>query len=222
MKPTRILVFGRMDVDRSRFLLLTASLAAVACNQPSAVIAPDTGGDDSSATKPGDGEPTGAKPASGVWLEIEPGAEDRPPQLADGDCDNTVGSPRTCGGLTAPPGHCESFDSTVQLCDAFPRFMQPRAAVAAVDCMLERSGSSGVCDWMIWEDCTRDGLEAACVDPRTFEPCTNIANFCGGGIDIASCQSAMSAVQPQHQNHLSTCIHEFCEISFCVTDLQWM
>lgn len=212
-----------MHVDRSRFLFLTASLAAAACNQAQTVASPDAGGKTARATSSRASEASESEVArsSGdpsVWLEIEPGTEDKPRPDADADCSNSVGHPKGCS-LTAPSSHCESFDSTLGLCRAFPEFMQPRAAEAAVDCMLAASGTQAICDWQLWQQCTGAGLQATCVDPNMRPGCDSMNSHCGGGLDVFTCQQALSAVQPQHVERVASCIQEFCEVSFCVSDL---
>ncbi|KIG15577.1 hypothetical protein DB30_05451 [Enhygromyxa salina] len=219
-----------MHVDRSRFLFLTASLAAAACNQAHSAN-PNVGSGAKAARgakdpkAPADpaqahlssqtGQPTGGP---SVWLEIEPGTEDKPRPSADPDCNNSAGQPKSCS-LKAPGSHCESFDSTQALCRKFPEFMQPRAAEAAVDCMLAASGTQAICDWQIWQQCTGAGLQATCVDPRTRPNCESMSSFCGGSLDVFTCQQALSAVRPHNVERVASCIQEFCEVSFCVSDL---
>jgi hypothetical protein len=213
-----------MHVDRSRFLFLTASLAAAACNQAHSASPDTASGAKAARANNGDeaSEPSGARVAqadpSAVWLEIEPGTEDKPRPSVDGDCSNSVGRAKSCA-LQAPSSHCESFDSTMSLCQAFPNFMQPRAAEAAVDCMLAASGTEAICDWQIWQICTGAGLQATCVDPALRPGCESISSTCGGGLDVFTCQQALSSVRPQHVERVASCIQEFCEVSFCVSDL---
>jgi hypothetical protein len=204
-----------MQIDRSRFLFLTASLAAAACNQPTAAITPDTGSADPAKS---DGDTAEAKPdGEKVWLEIEPGTEDKPQSIGSADCDNSVGSPPPCL-MTAPGGHCESFDFTVQTCRGFPEIMQPRAAEAAVNCMLAVSGTWEICDWEITQKCSAAGLQATCVEPATRAECDSISSQCGGSLDVFTCQQALSAVKPHRIQGAASCIREFCEVSFCVSD----
>jgi hypothetical protein len=206
-----------MHIDRSRFLLLTASLAAAACDQPSAAISPDTGS--AEPAKSQDAADT-SEPKSGnesVWLEIEPGTEDKPQTFGSADCDNTVGRPPPC--TISPPGsHCESFDFTVQTCRGFSEIMQPRAAEAAVNCMVAASGTFEICDWQITQTCAAAGLQATCIDPSTRPECDSISSACGGGLDVFTCQQALSAVKPHRIQGAASCIREFCEVSFCVSD----
>jgi len=110
-----------MQVDRSRFLLLTASLAAAACNQPQPATNPDTGGADparsgdaKASSRSRDSEPASEPGGPSVWLEIEPGTEDKQPDPADPNCNNALGKPSSCS-LTAPAGHCERFSSMQNL-----------------------------------------------------------------------------------------------------------
>jgi hypothetical protein len=206
-----------MHVDRSRFLFLTASLAAAACNQPQSAATPDSGGAEPARSgNTGGAEPTSSG-GSSVWLEIEPGTEDKPP-VVDPNCNNQVGSPAACK-LSPPAGHCESFEWSQQLCASFPKFMQPRAAEAAIDCMLAANGTWRVCEWDFWLECTGAGMQASCVDPGTRSECASISSQCGGSLDVFTCQQAFSSVRPQHVSSLASCVREFCEVGFCLTDL---
>jgi hypothetical protein len=207
-----------MHVDRSRFLFLTASLAAAACNQTQTVTSPQASAARDKSDKPNDRQADPATDNPSVWLEIEPGTEDKPRAAADGDCNNSVGRPKTCA-LQAPSSHCESFDSTLGLCNGFANFMQPRAAEAAVDCLLAASGTQAICDWQIWQQCTGAGMQATCVDPELRPGCETMSRNCGGGLDIFTCQQALSSVRPQHVERVASCVQEFCEVSFCVSDL---
>lgn len=209
-----------MQVDRSRFLFLTASLAAAACNQAPSAASPDTGGADPARS----GAQASAEPSTGqsggpsVWLEIEPGSEDKPVEPGDRSCDNQAGQPSSCS-ISPPAGHCESFDFTQQVCQQFPAFLQPRAAEAAVDCMLAASGTEQICSWELLSQCTAAGVQASCIDPATEAECASISASCGGGLDRYGCQQTLSAVRPRHVNAVASCVREFCEVSFCVMDL---
>lgn len=224
-----------MQVDRSRFLLLTASLAASACNTRGPAATPDTGSvepaGDEGRESDGRSEPSdekadsdsGQAASSGVWLEIEPGTEDpKEPVWGTAECDNTIGTPKSCTGLAAPGPACESFSETQRFCDAFPRFLQPRAAEAAVDCMLGMSGTEAICDWSAWQTCALAGLQATCVDPASRSQCMSMSSACGGGLDVLQCQQAFSAVPTRERNRVASCIQEFCEVSFCVIDMAGM
>lgn len=207
-----------MHIDRSRFLFLTASLAAAACNQPRPSGNPDTGGVDPALSKPsGDsGSATAANPG-GVWLEIEPGTEDKPQTFGPADCDNAIGRPPPCS-ISPPGSHCESFDSTLRTCQSFSQVMQPRAAEAAINCMVAASGTWEICDWTIIQTCSAAGMQATCVDPATRPECDSISSQCGGSVDVFTCQQALSAVKPHMIPQVASCVREFCETSWCVSD----
>jgi hypothetical protein len=205
-----------MQVDRSRFLLLTASLAAAACNQPSAALSPDTGGVDPARSQDASPDAPSSTGDPAVWLEIEPGSEDR--QARADACDNTVGTPAPCA-LRPPAGHCESFDMTERLCANLSTILQPRAAEAAVACMASVSGTARVCEWDLWGECVAAGTQASCVEGSTEAECDAISSQCGGSLDTFSCQQTLSAVRPQHRSGIASCVREFCEVSYCVTDM---
>lgn len=216
-----------MDIDRSRFMLLTASLAA-ACNQ-SQVAQPSTPSDDPGsspalvaaepsgrATDEGPDETRDGESPPSVWLEIPPGSQD---VSAPSSCDESPPQLMTCHNLEAPAGHCESFDDTFRLCNSFPAFLQPRPANAAIECMLEQSGSQGICSWRVWNDCTQVGLQAACIEADTRATCDTVSSSCGGSVETFTCQRALSAIRPRHRASAAACIQEFCETDFCITDL---
>jgi len=210
-----------MDIDRSRFLLLTASLAAAACNRPPGATIPDTGGAEPAASNDDATEDKDQDASPKVWLEIEPGSEDDPNSRASATCDNTVTrGPVTCD-LSAPSGHCESFASTQQMCRKLPQFMVPRAAEAAVDCFHAASGTQRICSWEIWNQCVEAGLQTACVEPETRARCQSISSACGGSVDVFHCQQAISGVVPRFADQVASCVQEICEVPFCITDLQY-
>lgn len=216
-----------MQVDRSRFLLLTASLAA--CTTSSSPTTPDTGkvdppnSSDSSSDASGGAttrDASGSSGASsGVWLEIEPGTEDPAQTFDPAACDNAKGAPKSCDGLSAPGPQCESFFDSQRFCEAFPRVMQPRAAEAAVDCMLAKSGTEAICDWTAWQDCAAAGMRATCIEPATRSTCMSISSACGGTLDVFQCQQAFAATRSADAGRVASCIQEFCEVTFCVVDM---
>lgn len=211
-----------MHVDRSRFLLLTASLAA--CTNPK--VAPDpanpgttgAGSSTSSSVNATSGEAT----SSSVWLEIEPGTEDPAQRFDPGACNNSIGTPKSCESLSAPGPQCESFFESQRFCEMFPRAMRPRAAEAAVDCMLAMSGSQAICDWTAWQTCVEAGMRASCVEPATHSLCSSVSAACGGGVDVFACQQAIAAAPVGDAQRVSSCIQEFCEVPFCVVDMALM
>ena len=208
-----------MHIDRSRFLLLTASLAALGCDQRPSAVTPDTGASEPTSNAAGDSASEDPAQPS-VWLEIEPGSEDptRPPA---GSCDNRVGEPAPCASIKSPGSQCESFHSTQQLCQALPKFMQPRPAEATVDCLLAASGTQRICSWDTWQQCVGAGLQATCVDAQTRLHCQSLSSACGGSVDVFECQQGMSAVTPTYTTRLASCIQEFCEVASCVGDMQY-
>lgn len=195
-----------MDIDRSCFLLLTASLAALACEQRAPATPPELGTHDANDA------------AAGVFIEAEPGSLDDPSAVRD--CDNARGEVASCQ-LEAPSGHCESFYATESMCRDLPRVLQPRAAEAAVDCMLAASGTQEICGWTIWQQCMRAGMQASCIEPKTRQTCQSLSSNCGGSFDVFACQQAMSAAKPAFDNALVSCIQEFCEVPSCIADLRY-
>ena len=208
-----------MQVDRKRFLLLTASLAAAACNQRGAAVTPDTGSgepDDASGEAQA-GMTVDASPQ--VWLEIEPGSAQDPNAAGQKDgCDNYTGQPDSCASFSAPAGHCENFNFNRRLCQGFAEVMVPRAAESSVACMLAGSGSPAVCEWDYWHQCIGAGMQSACIDQNTRTECEQVSAHCGGSVDVFQCQQALSAAKQTLQPRVASCIREFCEVPFCLTD----
>src|SRR5690606_41086032 len=108
--------------------------------------------------------------------------------------------------------------STQLLCSAFASFRRPRGAGAAGDCMRAASGTPRICSWETWNECVGAGMQATCLDPATRPECDSISSHCGGSLDVFTCQQALSSVRPQHVGSVASCVREFCEIDFCVTD----
>jgi hypothetical protein len=224
-----------MQIDRSRFLMLTASLAAGGCSgsQPQAlevpeqtvvVIAPPpvepmepVGKDAVVAAEPV--EPP-MPPLIGPVEEDPLDAEELALVAAAGSCGNDRGRVSSCRTLRPPGPMCESFDDTLDLCDGFATGMQPRAAEKAVACLLARSGQRSICQFDVGQKCAVEALKSVCLEPYSDQPCRTVMVSCRGTkLTQQQCQRALSAVKGRNRLQLLTCISEGCSVDYCFYNL---
>src|SRR5579883_249297 len=130
-----------MRVDRTRFLFLTAALAADGCNSPppatplvGLVEVPSTA-PPAPAELPDASLPSAPDASSGAAAApdaaLAPSREGSAPQLPDDSCaaTNAQGTPADCTKLTAGPGpQCESFYDTQSECEDMRRLFKPAVA----------------------------------------------------------------------------------------------
>lgn len=221
-----------MQIDRARFLLLTASLAGGGCSsnpptdpvpQPAPtetgpeVAAPDTSDPGAVATV------SVAAPETTASAEPEPTSKPTAPQPA-GVCDNDTGTVATCS-INAPPGpHCESFTDTKASCKSFRSGLRGAIAAKAVDCLNAVSGKPEVCDWQKPQQCAMDAIRTACIQPSTFNQCSPIVSQCAGyqwnKLTIDDCQKLLSSVKDGKRQAMLTCMAEGCSIDSCTWSLR--
>jgi hypothetical protein len=221
-----------MHIDRSRFLLLTATMAGGACSSSSApssaggpvVAAPVISipaGTASAETKPE--PPPNAAPARDAEGGVRPGAVTGTDEAAETDedleggasCDNDVGSPPSCASLRAPGPQCESFDDTKSTCAKLGRGLRPRVAERAVDCILAKSGKQGICQFDVAMQCASSAVKKACIEPKTQAACAPLVKQCQGNLKMSDCQAALSAVTAKNRKRMITCMTEGCGIDYC-------
>ncbi len=207
-----------MYVDRKQFLLLAASMAA-GCGAQGAQSAPGT-----------DPLVVVATP-----IEVEPATGEEPVIVAeevDGVDRSGAVQPRTtdlaasCRGIQPPPGpFCESFEDTKHDCERYAATLEPDAAEAATQCLVDRSGTEAICRFEALEECFVAGLRVARPDGRARNKCNSLVTQCSGGrwaspdLTVASCELAMAAVKDEHDSELVSCMVEGCGISSCIWGL---
>lgn len=195
-----------MQVDRTRFLLLTTALASghLACTPgesapPSVAISndpPDSGAAPTAEGAPRPAPTTEARPSATAegFMAGHPASEGRvspvtesvtPPPIASGaplptcpDSDNMTGAPGNCSTLRAPGPVCESFSDTKADCSKFARGFKPKIAQKAVGCLLAKSGTKAICDFTAEQQCAAEGVAIACVDPSVLSTCDAIISKC--------------------------------------------
>lgn len=239
-----------MDVDRSQFLLLTAAMAATtasagACGpRVTAELPPPQPASASMLRDDAGAEVPGARPVSPP--PEQPPLDAGGGQQGMGSADavdewgapvqeygapvqeygvvpyqgKTLGDPR-CASLKAPGPTCESFHTTVEMCDAFVTHMEPRFADAAVGCLTRKSGSQSICRFNVSTDCFAQAASKIRASTGAGS-CSRAEQRCRGrGLDTAQCESAVSHARPAKRNALASCIAEFCEVGNCSYDLQY-
>ncbi len=225
-------VDGAMQIDRSRFLLLTASIAGGACGSSSSssssgaivvaspiVALPSSDEAASSAPKPA---ATGKSAVVTSDDETLAALDRSPPgSVDDGSmCDEGGVAPTGCGTLRAPGPTCESFTDTKAMCGKLARGLRPRVAEKAVDCMLTKSGKQAVCDFNLANQCGMLAVQKACIEPSTQAACAPVVRACGGAVQMRDCQLLLSAVTSKNRRNMISCITEGCSVDYCMYDIE--
>jgi hypothetical protein len=194
-KGTRAPGRNMKHVDRTRFLFLTAALAAQGCssdggNEAGAgsdaadadtAVATDSGGGDSTARDSSTGD---AKDASDAFDAHDStsvtDATDATDATETSDGSDSASSSDAdesgCSDLTGTPADC----STVALdcmgkCSSIRSFYKPRLAEMAIDCLM----SLPTCESSVTAlNCLYDALDAACPDASADAYCTSLVAGC--------------------------------------------
>lgn len=225
-----------MQIDRTRFLMLTTSIAAGACagapagtpevpEQTVIVIAPPPAFGSATPAPPPAEEPPVEEPEA--VEEMTPHAleeVDDEPSLsaiasAPATCGNQRGNPAQCTGLRAPGPQCESFHDTLADCHGFRRALQPRIAEKAIQCLLAKSGKREICSFDVAVKCANSASKDACIDSFSGPPCRTAVAQCasvrGNKLTMQRCQQVLSSVAPRFRRAMITCITEDCGVDYC-------
>jgi len=222
-----------MRVERSKFLALTATLAASCAQrtpppqeQPATVVA--TGAvvhvDDPPPAEPifpdevANANPPFEQPdevSEEPWPAPQPAGEGyAPPQRP------VAGAALDCGKLRAPPGpHCESFDSLQAECESVVGALEPGAGQRTMNCLLAKSGTRAICDFVVTPKCAEQSLSGVPLRPTTNQLCRSVTQKCGRAMTRAKCESFLSAVVPPNDDQLVTCLTESCSLTPCFFEL---
>lgn len=217
-----------MQIDRARFLLLTASLAGGGCSAnpttsgPSAPPAPtstETGTEVVVAEVP---ETTTDSASDTTSTSTSQSTSSTTSQVAAGPCDNDAGTVPACS-IAKPPGpYCESFQDTKATCKTFKTSLRAGVAAKAVACLNAASGTPDICDFSKLEKCSSEAIRSACVQPSTFNACSPVVSACAGNswskLTMNDCQSLLSAVKDGKRQPMITCMTEGCSLESCT----WM
>ena len=234
MYPSRM-----FSIDRERFLVLTAALAA---SVPACATTPATAPPVAEplvippiASAPPRAASAGASASAMPPREVPP--PDEPPQAPTAGspdpyagtpvhaqacpvAENAIGQIPACA-LKAPGPTCESFSDTKTECPPLTRLLKPRVAAAAIACLNGRSGTQAICEFNVSSICAYEALGSACLDPSAAAACTKVMARCGTGTKMSrsSCEAGVSAIADGKRARFLSCISESCAFESCLTYL---
>lgn len=224
-----------MQIDRSKFLLLTASIAGTSCGSnaasssggpivvaspvvalpgPEATAVPSA--QVASTNKPGQTNANATDEETLAALDRSPGAA-----VENGSmCDEGGAAPTGCATLRAPGPQCESFADTRRMCGVLARGLRPKVAEKAVECILARSGKQAVCDFNLANQCGLTAVQRGCVEPSTQNSCTALVRNCNGNLQMRDCQALLSSVTAKNRRNMISCMTEGCSVEYCMYDVE--
>jgi hypothetical protein len=223
-----------MQIDRSKFLLLTASIAGAGCGSNASsssggavvVAAPIVSlpGPEATSSTTASSRDTNKPGQTSVQMADEEtlAAADRTPGGADDSsmCDEGGVAPTGCSTLRAPGPQCESFSDTKALCATLAKGLKPRVAEKVVDCILAKSGKQSVCDFNLAQQCSAAATKKACIDTSTQSSCAPLVRSCGGRLDMRDCQALLSAVTTRNRKNMIACMTEGCSTDYCMYQVE--
>ncbi len=137
--------------------------------------------------------------------------------------ENAQGAVGACS-LTRPPGPtCESFGDTVDECRRFSRWLVPKAAAHATQCLRAKSGSQDLCLFNVAMACAAESFGAVCLDPspKIEADCKKVADQCARvplrsrHMTLDACKGALSAIVPARREKFVHCAAESCAMVQC-------
>lgn len=225
-----------MQIDRSKFLLLTASIAGAGCGSNSSsssggavvvaapvVTLPDSSPPGTNAAATGGASKSGQTSGNTSDEEALAAADRTPGAAAESTsmCDEGGPAPTGCSKLRAPSSQCESFSETKSMCSKLARGLKPKIAEKAVDCLVSKSSKQAICVFGVANDCGAAAIQkAACIDPSTQAECSTLVHNCGGRLNLRDCQSLMSAVVTGNRRNMIACMREGCSTEYCMYEVQ--
>lgn len=222
-----------MQIDKSKFLLLTASIAGGACGSNSSsasggaivVAAPIVALPGPESTAIASPRPTStAKSGQAISGDEETlAALDKTPAGSVDDssmCEEGGAAPTGCGTLRAPGPQCESFSDTKMMCGKLARGLRPRVAEKAVDCILAKSGKQAVCDFNLANQCAMTAMQKGCIEPSTQASCNQLVRTCGGTLQMRDCQVLLSSVTTKNRRNMMACMTEGCSADYCMYNVE--
>lgn len=219
-----------MQIDRSRFLLLTATMASGACggaSQPAAgdpvIAAPvvtlpeeDKPSGEARAVAGSPGESGAGEPSDAVQKTLRGDDEGDDPSM----CDDGGAAPKGCSTLRAPGPQCESFTDTRDMCGKLAHGLKPRVAEKAVDCLLAKSGKQSICSFDAANQCAVSAVRKACIEPSTQSTCSPLVKACGGRLAMKDCQALLSSVNDKNRRNMIACVTEGCSVDYCMYSVE--
>jgi hypothetical protein len=191
-----------MKVDRARFLAMVSLVAC--CGDPTrerGPVAPPAPTPTVSVGMPPIATATAAPP------------EVSPPPSSLPACDETADVP-ACADYGMPGPTCEKGLDPSGECARMRRFLTPRAARAAVQCMDDQAGTCRLHHSSTPESCFRASFSAACEVRDARAACARITAKCGTRLDAEVCVAAVSALQDgDPRSKFVKCMESSCTTS---------
>jgi hypothetical protein len=224
-----------MRIDRSRFLALTAAIAAAsACNAGMSPPASPSSAADRPPPLPKEMTPSDPASLFRTPDEVNPatGLDDTigdPATQSACDRENSYGSPGDCDSLRPAVGRpCdlgEGFGEIKDACNLLKDSLSPRMAERAVGCLLAKSGSPAICSETVVSECVTRAFKSNCTDSSSLDPCRGVLSECaahppatGEGltrVTLSECRGAVAAVPAESRSKMIACMTEGCTAGDC-------
>ncbi|MEZ4295863.1 MAG: hypothetical protein R3B70_12880 [Polyangiaceae bacterium] len=218
-----------MEIDRARFLLLTASLAGGCSSTPAEVVTPPAPADTGEIVVAETGDPgttSGSETTSetAVGETTSESTTSSSSETASAPCDNDTGTVGVCS-VSAPPGpHCEGLSEARASCKGFKNALRAGVAAKAVACLSAGAGLRRCVTISSRRRARHRRSRTACIQPSTFNLCSPVVAQCSGyswgKLTMADCQGLLSSVKDGKRREMVTCMTEGCSIDSCAWQLR--
>ncbi len=118
-----------------------------------------------------------------------------------------------CTRLAPPPGpSCESFDASLSICTGLARTLHADRGAKLMACIAQQSGTEGVCDFMLIENCVAPALTAA------GAPAADIcrARRCVAESPRSECEAALHLTRTSLTSAVASCLVDHCSNWSCL------
>ncbi len=227
---------GAVKIDRANFLVLTASIAACAGQDPPPAapldipIAPSAVSAPSAATST-PAASASAAPIPSAYAAVEGAPSSEAYAASEGGtgytdcgrsrrrfdpsrvaCDDSVGArggAPSCASMKPAARSCAPFPFPRQECETWRSNFKPRVADAAIACAA-RLTSDQVCDACNVYRCGNDALMGACPDPSAAADCRAFGRICPS-VDQTECVAFLSGMSAVGRAKMATCMKRNCD-----------
>jgi hypothetical protein len=167
-----------------------------------------------------EGMPSPASEAGGKVPAVTttPAVTSMPPSPASEGClDMASMAVPDCSGLHVPAS-CGIRSFLVQRCEAYRKYMDPKVATVAVQCM-EGAPAGQQCSATNAYDCGKQALSESCVDTDLSQMCAIAATSCH--TTASDCAALLSGLNDTGKQEVARCIGQGCKAGLysCVEGL---
>lgn len=140
-----------------------------------------------------------------------------PSPVSEGCLDTSTMAVPDCSGLHVP-ATCGIRSFLVQRCEAYRKYMDPKVATVAIQCM-EGAPSSQQCNAANAYDCGKQALSESCADSDLAQMCAIAASSCH--TTASDCQALLSGLNDTGKQEVARCIGQGCKAGLysCVEGL---